>query len=558
MAKEALTLSVTAAATAVVGKAAELLRRTILERTGLPVCDASPAEARIVLGVERAWGPEAFAIREERSGAIHVTGGDERGLLYGVGQFLRSARGQPGEFRPGPWRGRSAPALPLRGMYFATHFFNFYHAAPIERVQRYVEELALWGFNALMIWLDMHHYRGIDDPACVAMIDRLRAIWATARSCGLGLCFAELGNEAYADSPIDLRADPNTGRAHYHVELCPNKPGAKELMLRWFEQRLDAFADLKPEYICLWPYDQGGCACEKCRPWGAGGFLDICRAKAGLARKKLPGVKIVLSTWLFDYPRDEGEWAGLARAFTPRPDWVDYVLAESHTDFPRYPLDHGVPGGLPMVNFPEISMFGMSPWGGYGANPLPDRCRRLWDVCGRYLAGGFPYSEGIYEDINKVIYSRLYWDPGWRPEQALREYAAYEFSPEVADDVLAAATILERNHSHTWDIGRDGPPEVPPSFTLAQPDAGSAEAYEKLARAERKLPDRARRSWRWRILLLRALIDRELYATGGRHSDAADAALTELTEIYCAQEAVPALRPPSRAAARRRRREKAG
>ena len=56
-------------------------------------------------------------------------------------------------------------------MYFASHFHNFYHDAPVEAVERYVGELALWGINALMVWYDMHHFTGIDDPAAQAMTD---------------------------------------------------------------------------------------------------------------------------------------------------------------------------------------------------------------------------------------------------------------------------------------------------------------------------------------------------------------------------------------------------
>ena len=35
--------------------------------------------------------------------------------------------------------------------------------------------------------------------------------------------------------------------------------------------------------------------------------------------------------------------------------------------------EHGAPGGRPVIDFPEISMWGGKPWGGYGANPLTMR-----------------------------------------------------------------------------------------------------------------------------------------------------------------------------------------
>lgn len=34
---------------------------------------------------------------------------------------------------------------------------------------------------------------------------------------------------------------------------------------------------------------------------------------------------------------------------------MNYILADAHEDFPRYPLDVGVPGRLPLLTFPEIS-----------------------------------------------------------------------------------------------------------------------------------------------------------------------------------------------------------
>ena len=106
--------------------------------------------------------------------------------------------------------------------------------------------------------------------------------------------------------------------------------------------------------------------------------------------------------------------------------------------FHGIPWTRGVPGQLPLLNFPEISMWGQNPWGGYGANPLPGRLQRLWNQTQHKLAGGFPYSEGIYEDINKVICSQLYWD-GYRPTlDAVKDYIAFEFSPDVVDTVAQA------------------------------------------------------------------------------------------------------------------------
>jgi hypothetical protein len=55
--------------------------------------------------------------------AVLVSGGDARGVLFGVGALLRDASFGAGGFAPGPRRGGGAPALPngFRAMYLATH-----------------------------------------------------------------------------------------------------------------------------------------------------------------------------------------------------------------------------------------------------------------------------------------------------------------------------------------------------------------------------------------------------------------------------------------------------
>ncbi|MCC6446989.1 MAG: hypothetical protein IT210_26490 [Armatimonadetes bacterium] len=507
---------------------AGVLVRQIEARCGAKAGE-SKGEASIRLAVRQGIGEEGFEIADGPNGSVQITGNDERGLLYGVGKFLRSSRFDEEGFTPGGWRGRSVPEKPFRAIYFATHFHNFYHDAPVEAIERYVEELGLWGYNAVIVWYDMHHFNGFDDPDARKMIARLRSILKAAKRVGLRAGLTMLANEGYADSPEALRhvMTPSLAlRATYGKELCPSKPGARELMLTWFEQTFRAFSEVGLDYLCIWPYDQGGCGCEQCRPWGANGFLKIAEPVALLARKAYPSIKIILSTWLFDIRENEGEWEGLARDFERRPGWVDYILADSHATFPEYPLAHDAPGGLPLVNFPEISMWGMYPWGGYGANPLPERFQGLWDSIGRKLSGGFPYSEGIFEDINKAVISGFYWKSDRKAEETLKEYIAYEYSPDAVKDILCAVRALEKNH------------------TRPEKDGGSAEAFAALSRAESHVAPSARRAWRWRILYLRALLDREHYAIPGRRTEEARRAISELVEIYHAQNAEASVKPP--------------
>jgi len=163
-------------------------------------------------------------------------------------------------------------------------------------------------------------------------------------------------------------------------------------------------------------------------------------------------------------------------------------------------------------------MWGQGPGGGYGANPFAGRLQRLWNETELKLAGGFPYSEGIYEDLNKVICSQLYWNGQKSTAEIVREYIAFEFSPVVVEEVAKVFDILEENHQRE------------------QIATSANEAFRLIEVASAKLTLQVRKSWRWRIVYLRALIDRELLSTHGElKGEVLKTAFNELTTIYHAE-----------------------
>ncbi len=63
--------------------------------------------------------------------------------------------------------------------------------------------------------------------------------------------------------------------------------------------------------------------------------------------------------------------------------------------------------------------------------------------------------------------------------------------------------------------------------------------------ADAQLTAQARRTWRWRILLLRARIDAQLYLNrGAMQGRILHDAAGELTRIYHAEHAGPSVKPP--------------
>jgi hypothetical protein len=515
---------------------ARVFSRQVSQRCGARISSAGNAPLRVIMAIEPSLGSEGFKITDDRKGGVRIIGNDERGLLYGVGKFLHRSRYVQGGFTPGNWRGTALPQGTFRGIYAATHFMNFYEAAPAQEVQSYVEDLGLWGASVVIVSFPTWTFQGFDDSAARRNLGQLRRIFQAAKAIGLQVGLVQCPNQGFAAAPREIRAIPVPDdfrrRGHFGVNCCPSNPAGHEYLLILYTRLFDEFKDIGLDDLVFWPYDEGGCGCANCWPWGARGYPKLSRDVVQAARGRFPAIRSILSTWCYDTP-PTGEWEGLAKFLETDKGWLDYIMADSHTDFPRYPLDQGVPGGLPLLNFPEISMWGRSPWGGYGANPLPTRFEGLWKQTQGKLAGGMPYSEGIYDDINEVICLQFYWQKSRTADDILKEYLAFEYSPDLVEQLSQAIGLLEK----TW-IKRG-------------PD--SAKAFALLQEVDAKLMPQAKAAWRWRILFLRGLIDSELFRRNDKmEGPVLKGAFDELTRIYHAENAhsMP-VRPPQLSSAER-------
>jgi len=547
-----------------VQRAAEILGREISERCEAKIVADGDAAFTVELSVQPGIGAEGFQIADGADGAVRIAGNDPRGLLYGVGKFLRTSRYDRGGFTPGAWRGQSVPSGALRGVYLATHFNNYFDVATDEEMQRYIDSLALWGTNSMGFCFTVGWYKSFDDPAAQEHLRKLKRFMRMAKSAGMGVGIFSKVNPGFQSAPEEIRAAPVPRRPPCGVNVCPSHPKGRETIVAYWTRIVDEFEEIGLDFHVYFPYDEGGCGCKDCAPWGARGLPKLCRDLTPIFRAKYPNIQMILGTWMFDHTGpQEGEWAGLSGFLAKDRTVADYLLVDAHGDFPRYPLEHGAPGGLPMVNFPDISMFGQSPWGGYGANPAPQRFQRLWNQTEKKLSGGFPYSEGIYEDVNKAICSQFYWNLDASADQTVKEYIAYEYSPEVVDPVFKAIECLERNHKHWVVVEKPAGPKreiggnyyvscfgVGSRIAFGKRDAKQAaqdaeEAWRLIREANERLTPQVRKSWRWRILYLRAMIDRELVHTDGwLEGPTLKAAFAELTGIYRSENARHVLNVP--------------
>lgn len=461
-----------------------------------------------------------FSTIPDAQGRIYLVGQSASGVMAGLGKLLRLCRYEK-DFIVIPGVSLSdTPQMPIRGMYFAAHNANYYCEASLDEVDRYIEDLALWGCNSLAVWFDLYLYNGFDDPAARATLARFRHFGETAHSLGMEFGMALVANLGFGTSDPTKQYTSEWPLERSYV--CPSKPGGMERIVRLYAGVFDEFAHV--DFLWAWPRDSGGCDCPDCRPWGGNGFLRASEQMARLYKSRFPKGTLWLSTWLFDKCGAGGEYDALFRVMREqRPTWFDGVLMGSHEkgEYQRI-LQRPDPEKYPLTTFPEISMEGMGPWGGFGATPRPDyHGESFEELSTAGIRGGWPYSEGIYEDINKFLWIRHYWNPKQTVDEMLRDYASFYLGADQAEDGVRLFHLLEKTHPRTM-------------WNMKSLDAAD-EAWNLARTVDERMRSWARDSWRWRIVWLRAKIDSVVKHQGHQSLEARKALaplFDELEKIY--------------------------
>lgn len=447
----------------------------------IPSGSSTPPPAK--LGRE---GYQLIVRRMNRRPVILASGRDDRGCLFAAGHIVRLLRWSAGPLRLPVCSVATSPAKPMRGHQLGWRpTANSYDRWGLKEYERYIRELILWGTNAIeLIPFDSAYDREEN----------------TRFTCALADLIASYGLDVWLWYPLNETVPAGvTGDGLVPGEVpCPSRPDGRRFILERFRQ---FFRRIKHLDAVLFPGgDPAGCGCEKCRPW-VRTMLPLAQEIAAALHESHPQAGLWLTNqgfleehnrYFYDYVRrEQPRWlAGLAHG-----PWAEETIQSMRNRAPaRYPVRqypdicHCVRCQYPVPDWDQAFAATL------GREPViyrPTDHAHIARMYQRYTVGAITYSDGVTDDLNKVIWSAILWNPALTDETIVREYVRCFFGERAAQDAYRGIRLLEAN----WKA------PVLTSRTIPQ-------AYDLWRRLERSHPNLTRANWRFQMALLRAYYDR--------------------------------------------------
>jgi hypothetical protein len=250
-------------------------------------------------------------------------------------------------------------------------------------------------------------------------------------------------------------------------------------------------------------------------------LLAFLAKLAPVLKKYHPHAEIWVSPQSF-----KREWMDEFLALLKRePEWLTGVVFGPSTCIDLPELRQLVPARYGLRFYPDIThsatgQYPVADWdeayalthGRESINPRPVDEAAVFRLLQPHAERGFiTYSEGCNDDVNKMLWSRLGWDPAATPEEILREYSRYFIGADYTDGFAQGLQALEQNWRGPLLTNRGV------DATLAQ-----FQALEKSA------PPPVLNNWRFQLALYRAYYDAYVRARLQRETGAESDAMAAL------------------------------
>ncbi|MFA6567391.1 MAG: hypothetical protein WCS96_04195 [Victivallales bacterium] len=407
-------------------------------------------------------GSSGFSL-EIRGDDVVIRAGITREFIAGVGYLLSRLRAASDDsLRLADGKYEEIPENPVRIHYMPGHFGNAFEAAWPGEMGRYLEDLALWGASGYGDWFDPND---MPDPyaphvycsTSMTLWQRKKEFLRMAKSLGLETVLFVTHNVGFVDQ---MRPEWTGVRSHAHrvqgQVLCPSIPEARSVCLQNHE---NLFRDLAGSGVVIdrliyGPYDDGGCACEKCQPYYPT-FLNMVAEIHGIARRHFPQVAMDLCGW---WVTDEE--MRLIREFVAGParEWFHGFQFSATYDVFELPDVRAAIGDLPLSTFFHIG-FSHDNRDVYLKTGIHSAPRRIQSVIRSFAArqclGFNTYNESLGDHYNQFLCSRLGRIPGADVRMLTEDYCRQMYSLggkdlRTAADVLLDMEYLDESRAEKW------------------------------------------------------------------------------------------------------------
>ena len=417
-----------------------------------------------VLPEPRAEGYRLVTETQAGQNIVWIIGADARGTLFGVGQLLRTAVLEDKRaYLPKPISMTTSPTQTIRGHQLGyRNTANSYDAWDVRRYDQYIRELVLFGTNAIENIPFQDGNESVHMPVTRAEMNiRMSEICASY----------DIDYWIWTPATFDLRdTEKRTAMLDTHEQFYKACPRLDQIFF----------------------------------PGGDPGHNH--------PREVMPFLKD-LSIRLYKHHPQAGIWISL-QGFSAeqvdyfytyldqhQPDWLRGVIsgpsspptADTRHRLPakykhrQYPdITHNVRCEFPVFNWDQAYMLTI---GREGINPRPTHFARIHATYAPFTDGFITYSDGVHDDVNKIVWSMRGWDINRDVRDILIEYCRFFFGADLAQSAADGILALEQN----WvgPIMENGGIET----TLAY--------WQTLENAHPQLASH----WRWQMLVCRAYYD---------------------------------------------------
>ena len=420
-------------------------------------------------GPEGAEGYRLCVRKGETNSGVYVLGNDMRGVLFGVGRLLRELHwGRGRVWAPDALDIATAPKYRLRGHQLGYRpKCNSYDAWDLPVWEQYFRDLAVFGCNAVEL-IPPRSDDAADSPHFPRPPMEMMA--------GMSRLAAAYGLDVWVWYPA-MDMDYSDART------------VESALQEWGE----VFARLSRLDAVFVPGGDPGHTRPK-------HLMALLEKQTRNLHRYHPKAGMWVSPQSFDQKWLD-EFLDLLRR--EQPAWLSGVVfgPQVRISLPR--LRELVPAQYPIRHYPDIThsrqcQYPVPDWDVAYAlteareciNPRPEGQAAIFRKTQPQTIGFLTYSEGCNDDVNKMIWSALGWDPEAGVPDILRQYGRYFIGERYTDDFAQALLALERN----WQgplIANQGV-----DITLGQ-----------LQRLEREASPADLKNWRFQQALFRGYYD---------------------------------------------------